>query len=161
MYAYYSTYEPDISEQCNQINYIPNEILLWCESCKNGCFLTSAYELKHNVFGYPQRELTEKTLVNSAFGLSILDYNSNNKMEVLDTLKSINKYAISINERYEKSNYSLNEGITHRNDKIPQYVKILIEKNQDNIEWLEKEFYHCTRNLSGVGVIDMRIQNKG
>ncbi len=159
MYAYYSTYKPDINKQCSQINYIPNELLLWCKSCENGCFLTSAYELKHTVFDCAQRNLTEEELINSAFGLSILDYNINSKMGILDFLKLINNHAISINERYEKSNSSLKEGITHRNDEIPQYVKILIEKRHDNIDWLESEFYRHTRGLSGVAVIDMRTRH--
>ena len=153
LYAYYSCCKPDLSQQLINVTYIPNDLLSWCGGCTNGCLLTSAFELHSKVFSHSRMVLNEKELINSSFGLSILDAvldNSMNPFNLLDKLARHYQYSVGNQESY-------NSGIVYKYKDLPQYVKTLIERNaKEDLSWFENEFRYYLDPLSGVVVIDAR-----
>lgn len=56
----------------------------------------------------------------------------------------------------DKDNFHSLLGIRHKYTDLPTYVKFLIERNQEDLSWLDLEFRHEVENLSGVAIIDTR-----
>ena len=154
LYAYYSCCTPDIKEQLINIDYIKPDLLKWCETCKNGCFLTSAFSLKEKVFNFPRKKIVEKNLINSSFGISIFDKLFYSIPIDSDNLfKMLNQHFLSFCT-YKQIPAS---GIEYNYNDLPQYVKTLIEKHPtDDLSWYEKEFDFQLESLSGVVIIDIR-----
>ena len=153
LYAYYSCCKPDLSQQLMNLSYIPNDLLSWCGGCTNGCLLTSAFELHSKVFSHSRRVLDEKELINSSFGLSILDVVLDRSMKpfnLLDKFALHYQYSVGNQERY-------NSSIVYKYKDLPGYVKTLIErKSYDDLSWFENEFRYYLEPLSGIIVIDAR-----
>lgn len=154
LYAFYSCCHPDINEQCRNINYLPQSLLDWCRNCINGCYLTSVIELHKDIFGSPRRNVQAQKLIDSSFGLSILDKLWDNNNDSDNLLTSLNSH---YKDNLDKDNFHNISGIRHNYTKLPSYVKILVERNkQEDLSWLESEFKREVGNLSGVAIIDIR-----
>ena len=154
LYAFYSCFCPDINEQCSNINYISKSILEWCSDCKNGCYLTSAFSLHQDTFSSPCHKISEQKLIDSSFGLSILDLIWDNGDDSDNLLTSLNTH---YKENLDKNDLHKMSGIRHKYTNLPSYVKFLIERgNQEDLSWLELEFKRDVGNLSGVAIIDTR-----
>lgn len=153
LYAFYSCCHPDINEQRRNINYIPESLLKWCNNCKNGCYLTSAIALHKKAFDSPRHNIAEQNLIDCSFALSILDKLWNENGGAHDLLLSLNSHCTN--------NFENASGCIHSFKQLPAYVSILIERNQEDLSWLESEFRRDVENLSGVVVIDTRQDLKG
>ena len=142
---------PNSNEQCNNIDYISKEILRWCKKCCNGCFLTSAFALYRNVFNSPRRKIIDQELINSSFGLSLLDIIWNDS-QMTNTLLD------NLNEHFKTSNNNINgrKGIVHNYNDLPAYVKTFIERKDEDLSWLDREFHYEVGNLNGIVIIDNR-----
>lgn len=152
LYAYYSNCQPDINKQELNINYIDKNILRWCETCKNGCFLSSAFVLRENIFGLPRRRISEEELINASFGLSLLDYlfASDKKNREL-FLQGLNSHFINSTD-----DNVLHNGIIYQRNTIPDYIKYYLQ-NKGNVEsWYEREFKSQIGDINGFAVIDIR-----
>ena len=154
LYAFYSCCQPDINEQCRNINYVPKSVLEWCSKCINGCFLTSAVALHKETFSNPRHNILEQKLIDSSFGLSILDIIWGISDDSDNLLTSLNSH---YKDNFDKDNFHNISGIRHNYTNLPSYVKVLIEQNkQEDLSWLELEFKRDVENLSGVAIIDNR-----
>lgn len=152
LYAFYSCCCPDIDKQCRNINYLPKSILEWCSDCINGCYLTSAIELHKKVFCSPRRNVSAQKLIDSSFGLSILDMIWNNGDDSDNLLTGLDSH---YKDNFDKDNFHNISGIRHNYTNLPAYVKFLIERNkQEDLSWLELEFKRDVENLCGVAIID-------
>lgn len=155
LYAYYSGCKPNINNQVNNIDYINRNLLEWCKNCINGCFLTSAFEIPKCLFNIPRRVIYENELIDSSFGLSLLDSifikQNNSEYRIYDIL---NNHFNSNLKPHSVSNNGY--GFLYDKNEIPVYVKKLIEYNKENLDWYEKEFDSSFTNLSGIAVIDTR-----
>ncbi len=154
LYAFYSCCHPDINKQCRNIQYLPQSLLVWCRNCINGCYLTSAIELHKDIFGSPRRNVQAQNLIDSSFGISILDMLWNNNDDADNLLTCLNSH---YKDNFDKDKLHNISGIRHNYTNLPSYVKFLLERNkQDDLPWLESEFKRDVRNLSGVAIIDIR-----
>lgn len=151
LYAYYSCCLPNIDEQCKNINYISDAMLKWCENCVNGCFLTSAFALHKNVFSNPRRKIVDQELIDASFGLSLLDFIWGEPGKASSLLSEFNNHFKDLNN--DKNNWS---GIQHNYKDLPVYVKTLIERREEDLSWLDREFHHEIGILSGVVIVDNR-----
>ena len=151
LYAYYSCCSPNIDEQCKNIDYVSDVILKWCENCKNGCFLTSAFALHKNVFNNPRRKIVDQELIDASFGLSILDI-------IWDKPEETYQLLHELSEHFKNSFNSGNDwrGIAHNYKDLPAYVKTLIERKKEDLIWLDGQFNREIGNLAGVVIIDNR-----
>ena len=152
LYAYYSCTQPELSEQVKNLSFIDDTILFWCEDCMNGCFISSAFDVKGYVFDSPRRRIDDIELLNRSIKLSILDWIWDNSfIELLDNLNS-----------HFIHNSSLNQSIRHRYRNIPYYVRALVENKVENYsgnDWIEAEYSSQISHLSGVSIIDLRETN--
>lgn len=151
LYLYYSCCLPDINEQCNNIDYISEKVLRWCEQCCNGCFLTSAFALYRNVFNSPRRKIIDQELINSSFGMSLLDI-------IWNDSQTTNTLLHNLNDHFKTSNNNMSgrNGIVHNYNDLPKYIKTFIKRKDENLSLLDKEFHYEVRNLNGIVIIDNR-----
>lgn len=155
LYVYYSCCKPDIDNQVNNIDYINEDLLKWCKNCINGCFLTSAFETKKRLFNTPRRIIYDDELIDSSFGLSLLDAIFNNENDhAYRIYDKLNKHFYSNLKSHNISNNY--HGILYDEEEIPIYVKALIKHNREKLDWYEDEFSSSFTNLSGIAVIDTR-----
>ncbi len=153
LYALYSCCQPNINEQCLNISYLPKSLLEWCKNCINGCYFTSAIELQRQIFNNPRRNVSAQELIDSSFGLSLLDMIWQNDVDPDNFLTGLNSH---YKDNCDKDNFHSLLGIRHKYTDLPTYVKFLIERNQEDLSWLDLEFRHEVENLSGVAIIDTR-----
>ena len=157
LYMYYSTQTAEYSEQ---IKNFPNDkdLLGWCEGCVNGCYLSPAMIVKEIIFGSPRMKIDEQQLVNSAFGLSILDYPIKNDC-VIQWLEKVNSF-YKQSENFEKNLCAAKgvDGIKHYGSGIPGYINSIIKYRDENLDWIEGEFRHQFEGISGIGIIDFRYK---
>ena len=152
LYAYYSCCQPDINKQISNIDYVSKETLKWCEFCTNGCFLTSAFALQKNIFGFPRRKIPEEELIDASFGLSLLDVIFKDSKVSPNFLSELNFHFRDFLD--DKNSI---RGIVHQYRNLPTYVQTLIERNsQEALSWFESEFRYEIGNLAGVVVMDTR-----
>lgn len=156
LYAYYSCVKPDINEQIVKVDYLSEELLRWCQSCTNGCFLASALAVQKNVFDCPKRKISEKELVDASFGLSLLDSIFPEKGGPQGLLYELNDYYRNL--RHDDNHVFT--GIRYNQKNLPTYVKTLIERhNYDNLSWYENEFRYDLGDLAGIVIVDTRSNN--
>lgn len=151
LYAYYSSCIPDINEQISNINYIDENLLRWCEKCLNGCFLSSAFDTQKKLFRLPRRKISEEELINSSFGLSILDLLFVDVTKREQLLRGLNSHFIN-----SVGTTDLRKGITYYNNSIPPYVNYYINHEGDVQSWYEGEFKSQIGDINGIVVIDVR-----
>lgn len=160
LYAFYSTVTARLEEQ---IKVFPSHISLlkWCEACKNGCYLSSALTIHDLVFGQPRKHISESTLVNCSFGLSICDYPfvNNCVLEILNEINDLYKQSQETKGRFSK--HSNIDGIKHHGNSVPNYVDRIIRYNKqenqnEGLDWIADEFRNDLQGIAGVGVIDLR-----
>lgn len=151
LYAFYSCQQPELEKQLMNISYIDHSVLKWCESCINGCFLSSAHWIKETVFNAPRKRIYESELINASFGISIIDIN-NQKTE-----KEISNLLLKANSYY-RNQFDNEKGIAYLFNELPNYVRVLIENmnNKQIFSWYESEFRYDLSSLSGISIIDLR-----
>lgn len=154
LYIYYSVQTPDIIQQINNFRFIDESIVTWCEHCTNGVYLSAAQNVKENIFGKPRRKISEVELLNNSLGLSMCDLLIlNGKYPPHKIMDLINQYYLrTLTDKSPTESW----GIEHNKNMIPRYLEILIERNQEQIDWFEDEFKYDIGNLSGIAVTDLR-----
>lgn len=156
-YMFYSNSKPEISEQIKNIDFISAPSLRWCTDCSNGCFLSSAYNIFHLLYDSPRRLISDIDLLNYSFKLSLLDKligNSGTKSKTI--MARLNKFIMeSVDIKNEMR--SIGEfGILHNIKQMPSYLRLFVNRHQENLDWLESEMRYEIGNLGGLGVIDLR-----
>lgn len=159
LYAYYCNTLPDTDTQIRQVEYIDASLFEWCRGCKNGCFLSSAYDVKKQVLGVARNRVSSEQLIDNSFGISILDlfvkcnpYKRILQTTVCDYLENIDKHDAKFSGRNKQARYNLWD--------LPQYIVELINRSQsEKLEWYEKEFSNETADLSGVALLDLRDEH--
>lgn len=168
LYAYYISSHPDIKEQLNNFSFIDKNVILWCENCKNGVYLSSALSIRKRVVEQPKRKITEKELINNSLGLSLLDLLFKEKQGTDDCsftfLDILNRHFSNLHrgnvpiKNKNDSEYAYayeyeTHGFKYSYKQFPIYLKTIIEKQGRNIDWLESEFHRDLEGLSGIAVI--------
>lgn len=156
LYMYYSIGKTDIAEQIMNLNHIPEDILRWCSSCTNGCYLSLAnivYDLLYNV---PRTKILDSKLLNSSFKLSMLDWFCDfgwNDVDIM--LNDLNGELLNKEIVYSRQyiNYGI-QGIKHNERSIPKYLNVFLQSKNDKLDWFEEEMNMT--DISGLGVIDLR-----
>lgn len=159
IYMFYSTSEPDISEQIKNISYIDRDALEWCRSCSNGCFLSNAHDIYKLLFSSSRLYLQDKDILQHTFKLSILDKLFNASSSTRNRiLADFNNWVIQ--QDYEKSEFSNQNdryyGIRHYGERIPSYLKLFIERQGEDLSWFESEMRRSLPDVGGIAVIDLR-----
>lgn len=156
LYMYYSIGESNITEQINNISYIPESVLRWCEFCDNGCYLSLAYEVYDLLYNVPRKRILDSQLLNNSFKLSILDLldgmSGNDIDRILDDFNNT-----LVNEKIINSSLYINNkirGMKHDDRSIPKYLKVFIQNRHDDLSWFENEMN--ITDISGLSVIDLR-----
>lgn len=73
LYMYYSIGTPDILKQIENVTYLSESTIRWCESCTNGCFLTLDSDVYDLVYKTARKKISDCQLLNHSFKLSLLD----------------------------------------------------------------------------------------
>lgn len=162
LYMYYSTAEPDIKEQLNNLHFIDKSTLDWCASCQNGCFLSSAYDVYKLLFSSGRRKLFDTNLVNYSYKLSLLDIVFSYPCKEREHLLSIfNRKVIDYLQKESKSTLYYTsgvDGIRHYGNGIPDYLSIFVKQHNQEISWFESEMKYSLPDIDGLGVIDLRVE---
>ena len=164
LYMYYSTSEPKIEDQIDNLNYITEQMLKWCSTCQNGCFLSSAYDVYNLLFSSGRVCLDDISLLNYSYKLSLLDIlfdvqflNFNAKCEHI--LSRFNQKVICFLTKEGKGEKMFNQnvyGIKHYGNGIPSYLIQFVEQHNETSSWFESEMKRDLPNVDGIGVIDLR-----
>lgn len=150
VYVYYSVERPETPQQIKNFSFVRPETVEWCEHCTNGVYMSSALSVQKKIFALPRRKVSAVDLLNNSLGLSMCDL-------LFDTKDSPPKIMNRINRYYMKENKEETfGGIRHSGKDIPPYLKILTERRQGSLDWLEMQFKDYLEDITGVAVIDLR-----
>ena len=149
LYMFYSTGESDINEQMKNNPWLSEETFRWCEDCENGCYISLAsavYELLLRL----KAEILDGDLLNCSFKLSLCDL-----LFVRDAERLLNRMnQILIQKEQNRNNLPGVIGIKHYRKGIPDYLKMFVERREEDLSWFEREMR--LTDIGGIGVIDLR-----
>ena len=156
LYLFYSTQQTDLMEQDLHMPFFSKKFLHACEKCLNGCFVCPAVSVKKILYDGPRIVLNEKSLVNHAFGLSLLDYSLEHGF--WHWKKDVSRMFSTLMDDDDNSNVTeaRYSGNRHNSDTIPAYVDAMLNSKERDLAWMEKEFEESLRPLAGVVVLDIR-----
>lgn len=157
LYLYYSCSSPQLPEQIKNFHFIDPHIVSWCEKCVNGAYLSMAHRVKEQVFDQPRKKLSDEDLLNDSLGLSICDWLWRPTVKPYDHLRSdrpengsafqnspaawvlsaVNCFYLEHKCAQRKQNES---GIKYAWKNIPPYLKTLVERHGEELDWFEPEF---------------------
>jgi len=155
LYMFYTTTQPDITEQIKNIQFIQEETLRWCEDCNNGCFLLDAGSISEILFNLPRHKIFDTEIVNHSWKLSLLDKLFQDRSKSGHLLNEFNQRLIQLggmDSKYNGGGY----GIKHSSRGIPNYLKFFVEHQGQDLGWLEREMKFEIKEIGGLAVIDLR-----
>lgn len=155
LYMFYTTTQPDITEQIKNIQFIEEETLRWCEGCNNACFLSDAGSISEILFNLPRHKIFDIEILNHSLKLSFLDKLFQDLSKSGHLLNELNQRLIKLggmDSQYKDGIY----GIKHSGRGIPNYLKIFVERQGQDLSWLEREIKFEMGEIGGVVVIDLR-----
>ncbi len=158
IYSFYSTTQPDINQQIKNFKCFDENCLRWCESCINGVFLSSAKSIRKNVIELPKTYIKDSKLINNSLKLSLLDSLLNNASVSCNIFEKLNDYYIKEISDIDDDLYNSKEqnGIKYNKNNLPKYMEIIINRNSNDISWIEKEFHNELNEIKGIAVLDLR-----
>ena len=150
LYMFYSTGESDINEQMKNNPWLSEETFRWCEDCENGCYISLASAVYELLFGGSRRKILDGDLLNCSFKLSLCDL-----LFVRDAERLLNKMnQILIQKEQNRNRLPGVIGIKHYKKGIPDYLKMFVERREEDLSWFEREMR--LTDIGGIGVIDLR-----
>ena len=155
LYMFYTTTQPDITEQIKNIQFIGEETLRWCEDCINGCFLSDAGSISEILFNLPRHKIFDTEVLNHSLKLSLLDKLFQDLSKSDHIFNKLNQRLIKLggmDSQYKDGVY----GIKHSGRGIPNYLKIFVERQGQDLSWLEREMKFEMGEIGGLAVIDLR-----
>lgn len=155
LYMFYTTTQPDITEQIKNIQFIGEETLRRCEDCINGCFLSDAGSISEILFNLPRHKIFDTEVLNHSLKLSLLDKLFQDLSKSGHLLNKFNQRLIKLggmDSQYKDGVY----GIKHSGRGIPNYLKIFVERQGQDLSWLEREMKYEMGEIGGLAVIDLR-----
>lgn len=155
LYMYYSIGNPDILKQIENLTYLSEQTIRWCENCTNGCFLILASDVYDLVYKTARKKISDGQLLNHSFKLSLLDIGFDYcGIDIDKTLNNFNNRLIS--EKKLDNVYFNNQihGIKYSEKTIPRYLNVFIEHRKGELNWFENEMR--ITDIGGLGVIDIR-----
>lgn len=155
LYLYYSCSKPNLKEQLKNINFLDSRIITWCETCINGAYLSMAHSIKKKVFGSPRVDITDVELLNNSLALSTCDILFGDLHDIRTLLQNLNHQYITL-ENIDIYKCHGAFGIMHNENAFPNYLKTLIKRKNEDLDWMDYEYRHGLNGISGVAVIDLR-----
>ena len=155
LYMFYTTTQPDITEQIKNIQFIKEETLRWCDGFNNGCFLSDAGSISEILFNLPRHKIFDTEVLNHSLKLSLLDKLFQDLSKSGHLLNKFNQRLIKLggmDSQYKDGVY----GIKHSGRGIPNYLKIFVERQGQDLSWLEREMKFEMGEIGGLAVIDLR-----
>ena len=155
LYMFYTTTQPDITEQIKNIQFIKEETLRWCDGFNNGCFLSDAGSISEILFNLPRHKIFDTEVLNHSLKLSLLDKLFQDLSKSGHLLNKFNQRLIKLggmDSQYKDGVY----GIKHSGRGIPNYLKIFVERQGQDLSWLEREMKFEIKEIGGLAVIDLR-----
>ncbi|CUP36675.1 hypothetical protein EAI89_22555 [Eubacterium sp. am_0171] len=155
LYMFYTTTQPDITEQIKNIQFIKEETLRWCDGFNNGCFLSDAGSISEILFNLPRHKIFDIEILNHSLKLSLLDKLFQDLSKSGHLLNKFNQRLIKLggmDSQYKDGVY----GIKHSGRGIPNYLKIFVERQGQDLSWLEREMKYEMGEIGGLAVIDLR-----
>ena len=155
LYMFYTTTQPDITEQIKNIQFIKEETLRWCDGFNNGCFLSDAGSISEILFNLPRHKIFDIEILNHSLKLSLLDKLFQDLSKSDHIFNKLNQRLIKLggmDSQYKDGVY----GIKHSGRGIPNYLKIFVERQGQDLSWLEREMKYEMGEIGGLAVIDLR-----
>ena len=155
LYMFYTTTQPDITEQIKNIQFIKEETLRWCDGFNNGCFLSDAGSISEILFNLPRHKIFDTEVLNHSLKLSLLDKLFQDLSKSDHIFNKLNQRLIKLggmDSQYKDGVY----GIKHSGRGIPNYLKIFVERQGQDLSWLEREMKYEMGEIGGLAVIDLR-----
>lgn len=156
LYMYYSIGKADAEEQIKNNHWLDTGKIWWCENCIDGCYISLATKVYEMLYDVPRHKLTDSDLLNHALKLSLLDmFFDDCEVDVGRVLSTLNYKLVNIDK--ESDNRTRKEGVSgikHFGKGIPDYLKVFIKGNGENMDWFENQMRMT--DIGGIGVIDFR-----
>lgn len=131
---FYSTSEPEIEEQKENISYIEQSALEWCNTCNNGCFLSVAYDIYNLLYGKARTKITDICLLDHSIKFSILDLLLDMADYECDKLLSdFNNNAVMNSNKHKNFQNHNSYGNMHFGKDIPGYLALFLERHSENV----------------------------
>lgn len=153
IYIYYSTEKPETEQQLKNFDFVAKRVVVWCENCINGAYISMAQSVKDEIFGSPRKKISEADLLNHSLGLSVCDLLFHKEHSAEEIMDSINRYYI---RNMGDNARSFPSGIKHFGNSIPNYLNTLISHNKNYPDWYESEYRYHLDDIAGIVVIDLR-----
>lgn len=163
LYMFYSDRDQDTAIVLRNYSApVISAMIKWCDTCRNGAYLSPAQVIYDEVLAKPKRKIDASTLLNislklSCFDTKYCDFRSacseiEEHLNLLD-MSFQKKFDYSFKYMYERSSKVL----PHR--AIPHWLSYITNEAQNHTElpnWFEGEFENQLPNVEGVAVLDLR-----